>query len=283
MMSANILVTRKDEDYSSLNRVESKPLSKINSMVLDFTVLKDFFDCPYKFKLASVYGFAAPLNQRMGFGKSFHNALMELHRRIKSGDILSDTDVTDIANRQMLFPYIANSDILKPLLENKIREGLLTYYMNNRNTLTNIEFVEQPIQLKLDTNILVTGRVDLIRKTKEDNTYETTIVEFKSKEDVQSSRLTDDQLKLYALGHRELTGEIADYLMTYIVGDNEAKVPYKLKKSDLDEISSKITDSASQIRSMTFTKVCEKKRCSECLLNSLCKGRIISNVKSALK
>ena len=283
LLAANILVTRKDEDFSSLKRTESKPLSKINSMVLDFTVLKDFFDCPYKFKLASVYGFAAPLNQRMGFGKSFHNALMELHRRIKTGEILSDTDITDIANRQMLFPYIANSDVLKPKLEKKIREGLLTYYMNNRNNLTNIVFVEQPIQLKLDTNILVTGRVDLIRKTKEDNTYETTIVEFKSKEDVQSSRLTDDQLKLYALGHRELTGEVADYLMTYIVGDNEAKVPYKLKKSDLDEISSKITTSASQIRLMSFSKVCEKTRCSECLLNSLCKGRLISNVKSALK
>ncbi len=283
MTSANILVSRKDEDFSSLERGESKPLSKINSMILDFTVLKDYFDCPYKFKLVSIYGFASPLNQRMGFGKSFHNALMELHRRIQKKDKLTDSDVVDIANRQMLFPYIANSDILKPKLENKIREGLLTYYITNRNDLNNIVFVEQPIQLKLDTNILVTGRVDLIRKTKENNTFETTIVEFKSKEEAQSSRLTDDQLKLYALGHKELTGEVADYLMTYIVGDNQAKVPYKLKNSDLDEISSKITKSASQIRLMNFPKVCEKVVCSECLQNALCEGRTNSNVKSALK
>lgn len=283
LTSANILVRREDEDFSSLDRVESKPLSKINSMVLDFTVLKDYFDCPYKFKLVSIYGFASPLNQRMGFGKSFHNALMELHRRIQRQDSLTDADVIDIANRQMLFPYIANSDILKPRLEQKIIDGLLTYYRNNRNDLTNIVFVEQPIQLKLDTNILVTGRVDLIRKTKEDNTLETTIVEFKSKEDVQSSRLTDDQLKLYALGHKELTGEVADYLMTYIVGDNEAKVPYKLKESDLDEISSKITESASQIRLMKFPKNCDKIICNECIQNALCKGRTISNVQSSLK
>ena len=131
LLSANILVTRKDEDFSSLERMESKPLSKINSMVLDFTVLKDFFDCPYKFKLVSIYGFASPLNQRMGFGKSFHNALMELHRRIQKHDVLTDDDVVNIADRQMLFPYIANSDILKPKLENKIREGLKIYYRNN--------------------------------------------------------------------------------------------------------------------------------------------------------
>lgn len=283
LISANILVTRKDEDFSSLEHVEPQPLSKINSMVLDFTVLKDFFDCPYKFKLVSIYGFASPLNQRMGFGKSFHNALMELHRRIQKHDVLTDDDVVDIADRQMLFPYIANSDILKPKLENKIREGLKTYYSNNKNELTNIEFVEQPIQLKLDANILVTGRIDLIRKTREDNTYETTIVEFKSKEEAQSSRLTEDQLKLYALGHKELTGEIADYLMTYIIGDNECKVPYKLKNSDLDEIESKISESANQIRLMRFPKVCDNTRCNECLQNPLCKSRIIMNVQSALK
>lgn len=282
LTAANILVSRKDEDFSTLRHAESRPLSKINSMVLDFTVLKDYFDCPYKFKLVSIYGFASPLNQRMGFGKSFHNALMELHRRIQRQDTFTDADIIDIANRQMLFPYIANSDILKPKLENKIRNGLLSYYKKNKNDLSNIVFVEQPIQLKIDSDILVTGRVDLIRKTKGDNTYETTIVEFKSKEEAQSSRLTEDQLKLYALGHKELTGEVADYLMTYIVGDNEGKVPYKLKDSDLYEISSKITKSASQIRSMNFPNIPNRTKCNDCLQNSLCKGHLILNIQSAI-
>ena len=71
--------------------------------------------------------------------------------------------------------------------------------------------------------------------------------------------------------------------MTYIIGDNESKVPYKLKDSDLDEIESKISESANQIRLMRFPKVCDNKRCNECLQNSLCKNRIIMNVQSALK
>ena len=146
--------------------------------------------------------------------------------------------------------------------------------------------MEQEIQLNLGDGILVTGRVDLIKKKKEDNIFETTIIEFKSKEESQSTKLTEDQLKLYALGHKVLTGEIADYLMTYIIGDKDgqhSKVPYKLKASDLDEIEAKINYSAEKIRELEFNKVCDKVTCERCFQNPLCPNRENLNIKSSLK
>ena len=105
---SGILVTRKDEDFTSLPRLKSQPLEKVNGMTLDFTVLKDFFDCPYRFKLVSMFGFTYPLDQRMGLGKSFHNALMELHKRAQRGETFTEEEINDIATRQMYFPYISS-------------------------------------------------------------------------------------------------------------------------------------------------------------------------------
>jgi DNA helicase-2/ATP-dependent DNA helicase PcrA len=282
---SKLLVSRKDEDFSTLTRIDPKPLEKVNGMTLDFTVLKDFFDCPYRFKLVSMFGFSYPLEQRMGLGKSFHNALMELHKRAKDGHLFTDDEINDIAERQMYFPYLANARQLRVPFEQMIKENLKKYYTDNRDELQYIIFVEQAIQLKLDEGLIVTGKVDLIKKSRGYNNFETTIIEFKSQEDSQSTRLTDDQLKLYALGHKVLTGEMADYLMTYIIGTKESrsKVPYKLKPQDLEEIEQKINDCAEKIRGLEFNKTCEKKTCENCLQSSLCSNRINLNIKSQLK
>lgn len=283
--ASDILFSNKKEVFANLPRMESQPLEKVNGMTLDFTVLKDFFDCAYRFKLVSMFGFSYPLEQRMGLGKSFHNALMELHKRAKNGEELNKEEIEDIAQRQMYFPYIADSPALKEPFERMMKDNLIKYYNENRSTMKNIAFVEQDIQLKLDEGLLVTGRVDLIRKKTEANTYETTIIEFKSKEDSQSRRLTDDQLKLYALGHKELTGETANYLMTYIIGtdDPHSMVRSVLNPEDLDAIKEKISASATKIKTLDFRRCSCKSTCEECYHNALCPNRLQLRIKSHFK
>ena len=283
--ASDILFSNKKEAFTNLSRMESQPLEKVNGMTLDFTVLKDFFDCAYRFKLVSMFGFTYPLEQRMGLGKSFHNALMELHKRAKNGEDLNIEEIKAIAQRQMYFPYIADSPKLKEPFEQMIEDNLIKYYNDNKATMKDIAFVEQDIQLKLDEGLLVTGRVDLIKKKTEANTYETTIIEFKSKEDSQSKKLTDDQLKLYALGHKELTGEVANYLMTYIIGtdDPHSMVRSVLNPEDLDAIKEKITESATKIKTLEFRKCSHKSTCEECFQNSICPNRLMYNIKSHLK
>ncbi len=280
MNKSGVIFSNKNETFNSFNKIEPQPKNNLKTINLNFTVLKDFFDCPYRFKLISMYGFNFPLNQRMGLGNSFHNCLMEIHKRAKNGENLKKSDLEDIIERQTFFPYIGGSEKLKSSFEKQIIERINEYYDDNEKSFSEIEFVEQEIQLKLEDEVLVTGRIDLIKKKNDDGTYETTIIEFKSKEESQKVKTTDDQLKLYALGHKELTGERAKYLMTYIIGENREKIKTLLKDSDLVEIQDKINSSANDIRKQKFLKLDSKDKCSECYQNSICLSIKKYNLKS---
>lgn len=277
---SGVIFSNKNETFSFYNKIPSQSKNNIKTINLNFTVLKDFFDCPYRFKLISMYGFNFPLNQRMGLGNSFHNCLMEIHKRARDGEDLRESDLDNIIERQKFFPYMGDSDKLKTSFDEMIKDRIFEYYQDNKKSFSEIEFVEQEIQLKLEDEILVSGRIDLIKKKKKDGTYETTIIEFKSKEESQKTKTTDNQLKLYALGHKELTGEQAKYLMTYVIGENREKIKTILKTSDLEEIQKKINSTASDIRKQQFRKLDSKNKCAECFQNSLCQSIIKYKVKT---
>ena len=282
LLKPEVLVDGRNLSFPDNEKTKPKAKEKVKNIILDFTTLKDYFECPYRFKLVSMYGFCFPLNQRMGVGRSFHNCLMELHKRLKGNETLTQQELEELINRQTYFPYLTKSVKLAEPLEKKVSTNVIRYYEENQQDLTNIEFVEQDIQYKLGENILVLGRVDLIKKRKDFDKYETTIVEFKSSEDKLSGNITDEQLKMYALGHRELTGEVADYIMTYIIGEARKKVPYALKPEDLNEIEAKIEEAAEKIRNENFRKISSEKKnkCESCYQNRLCLNRRLYNVKS---
>ena len=84
--------SRSDYIFSNINRVYSDrkfttpvPKTEKASILLNFSILKEYFDCPYRFKLLSMYGFSMPLSIRMGYGKSVHNVLMEIHKSALDG------------------------------------------------------------------------------------------------------------------------------------------------------------------------------------------------------
>lgn len=275
-----IMITDLKHKFQDGEKIQQKPKEKIKNISLDFTSLKDIFDCPYRFKLISVFGFCYPLNQRMGVGKSFHNCLMEIHKEAKKGILLSKDDLKSLIDRQTHFPYLTKSTQLSDPLYDKVKNNVEEYYKDNLDEFKNIEFVEQEIQYKIDSNILIVGRIDLIKKIGESGHYETTIVEFKSDEDNADAPITKDQLKLYALGHRELTGEIANYIMTYVIGNNRPKTPEKLYDNDLEEIQQKIKSVVALIRDEKFIKTDVDKICREnCYQIRLCSNRIKYNLK----
>ncbi|MDR3652148.1 MAG: ATP-dependent DNA helicase [Paludibacter sp.] len=278
--SLPILVTDLKQGFSNLVKQDQSPKEKVKNISLDFTSLKDIFDCPYRFKLISVFGFCYPLNQRMGVGKSFHNCLMEIHKEAKIGNLFSKEKLNELIDRQTHFPYITKSTKLRQPLYDKVKNNVEAYYEDNKEEFKNIEFVEQEIQYKVDKSILIVGRIDLIKKVSEAGIYETTIVEFKSDEDSADAPITKDQLRLYALGHRELTGEIANYIMTYVIGKNRSKTPEKLYEEDLTEIEGKIKHSVELIRDEHFITTSDLNICKEnCHQIRLCANRLKNNLK----
>ncbi len=256
-------------DFRNRKRIKPEPKDEVISITLNFSVLKDFFECEYRFKLASMYGFSYPLNQRMGFGRSLHNSLMEIHKRSKLGEKFNESVVEEIASQQSYFPYLGTSPILGQMRE-LVKSRVLEYFRKNEPSLSQIEFVEQEIQLNLDEGILVTGKIDLIKKKLYEEKYETTIIEFKSSEDAQKQKTTELQLNLYALGHRELTGEKADYIQIYDLENNHELIRKVLSEDHLEKTQERITEAATVIRSQNFIRVDIKAICKECLFNKIC-------------
>lgn len=259
--------------FQQLPKVTPQPKDEVISLTLNFSILKDFFECQYRFKLVSMYGFCYPLDQRMGMGRSLHNSLMEIHKRSKLGEQLSGEEAVQIAQNQSHFPYLGKSPELEKM-KVLVKDKVLEYYQKNMPALQQIEYVEQEIQLNLDEGILVTGKIDLIKRNLYEDKYETTIIEFKSNQDVQKQKTTERQLNLYAVGHMELTGEKADYIQIYDLDENQESIRKVLKMDHIEATKNDIAQAATIIRLQKFIRIDEEPVCKDCFQYRLCSAGI---------
>jgi DNA helicase II / ATP-dependent DNA helicase PcrA len=245
-------------NYSERGHTEPQPFSDLSNISLNFSLLKSFFDCPYSFKFKTFYGFIQPINARQGYGSAIHNTLMELHREYLEGNQIAKVQLAELLSRHINFPF-AHDTIISDMTD-KADKAVNIYYDANSTEFNEIEFAEKEIQLDLGDGILVNGKMDLIKKKNFDGTFEKTIVDFKSTEDAQAYNATIDQLQLYALGYRDLTGENADFLQIYNLDTNEG---YKneLTATGLDTIKQKIISAANDIRSNNLEHTCNNPEC----------------------
>ena len=174
---------------------------------LTFSELKYFFKCPYLFKLRFLYGFDTPVNRAMGYGKSLHDALAEIHAESIIGRIPNIDDVPRLVEDHLHLPF-ANK-VVEDNIRHAATRALTRYLKEHGRNLNKLEHVEKVVELKLADGIVVSGRIDLIRHT---DTNELLIVDFKSDERAQSEDITQRQLHVYAVGYEQLTGTRADLI-----------------------------------------------------------------------
>lgn len=245
-------------DYSEREHAVPKPFLEMINISLNFSLLKSFFDCPYSFKFHSFYGFQPPLGARMGYGSSIHNTLMELHREYLEGNQVRKDQLEELLVKHSNYPYAIET--IRNDMRKKAEDAVNIYYDRNAAEFDQIEFAEKEIQLDLGDGILVNGKMDLIKRKNLDGTIEKTIIDFKSTEDAQAYNATIDQLQLYALGYRALTGENADFLQIYNLDTNEG---YKneLTAGGLETIEQKIRSAANDIRNNNLEQSCNDPKC----------------------
>jgi DNA helicase II / ATP-dependent DNA helicase PcrA len=181
------------------------PRSRAPDVVLSFSELKYMFECPYQFKIRFLYGFNSPIHEALGFGKSLHDALAEIHKRALDGEIATEDDIERLVDEHLHLPFAY------PSLDEELRSaavGALERYLTNHGaSLWNTMHAEQTVELTVAPGITVNGRIDLIRRL---DTDEVSIVDFKSSERAQAEDVTRAQLHVYALGYEQLTGDRPD-------------------------------------------------------------------------
>jgi DNA helicase-2/ATP-dependent DNA helicase PcrA len=269
--NSEYIVTDKNPNYTIKANLKPSPKTERGAIELNFSVLKAYFDCPYRFKLISLYGFVQPLNEFIGYGNSVHNVLMELHRKYLDGKDILRENIQSIVETHTHIPYSSNE--LQERTKSRILNVTEEYLNENLYDFKNILYAEQEIQIDLGDGIMVNGRMDLIKKIDLDGTEKTIIVDFKSQKEAQSKDITMEQLSMYALGYKELTGKIADRLQIFNLDeDGHSKTQQNIDNTKLKDISDKIVLSANAIRENKLDKTCKTSICSDCYYKKICSG-----------
>lgn len=226
-----------------------KKFSSDEVITLNFSLLKDLFDCPFKFEILNVFGFHSPLNIRMGYGRSVHNMLDYVHKHYKEIPTFSEQSIRRIVDRYLYLPY--GSKLLVDAMKAKAFQHLRSYIVNNQSNFANILFSEKTIDYSISEYLFIDGRIDLVRDSL-NNTI--TIVDFKSSDEVLSREQIKNQLMVYVLGFESLTGDKVDFIESYDFNNNNpTRIP--IEQVDKDAFKKKLEDCHEVIRTSAYAKV----------------------------
>jgi DNA helicase-2/ATP-dependent DNA helicase PcrA len=265
---ASKYVKRRPPDYSERKRLDPRPRSSVANVMLSFSDLKYFFECPYQFKLRILYGFNAPLDEALGFGKSLHDALAEIHARALRGEAIEPDEAAVLVQRHLRAPYAYSA--LREKLEQAARRVVESYIRKNATQFKNLEFSEKGIEIALGDGVSVAGRIDLVRRI---DTGEVTIVDLKSNDRAQTEMVTETQLHIYALGYQELTGRSADYVEIYELDDQKQK-RRSVDDDFISDVKRDVRTAASALRSNNLPPIPRGQSCHQCDYRRLCSAAI---------
>jgi len=257
-------VKRRLPDYSARKRLAPTPRKGVENVVFSFSNLKYFFECPYQFKLRILYGFNAPIHEALGYGRSLHNVLAEVHARAQRKDFVDEKEVGPLVDRHLHVPYAYQA--LKQKLEAAAKKVIQAYIHDNKADFKNIEFSEKQIEIGLEDGVSVVGRIDLVRRI---DTGETTIVDLKSSDRAQPEDVTETQLHIYALGYEELTGRRADYVEIYELDEGKRK-PRSVDVDFIEDVKRKMAGAAESLRQADLPAVPSAPKCKTCDYKGMC-------------
>lgn len=238
-------------------------------VTLSFSELKYLFECPYQFKLRFLYGFNPPIHEALGYGKSVHDCMAEVHKRAMSGEVADPAEAPSLVDQHLHVPFAYPQ--LRDDLRRAAVDAVKRYLEANQDQLPRTEYAEKEIELVVSPGTTVKGRIDLIRRL---DTDEISIVDFKSTERAQDEDVTRQQLHVYAMGYQELTGSSAD-LIEVLNLDERGKSTREVVDADLlSETTEMIRGAGEAIRSNELPRVqhwCES--CDRCDLAGICRRR----------
>lgn len=234
---------------------------------LTFSELKYYFECPYQFKLRFMYGFNPGFHEKLGFGKSLHDCLAEVHRRALDGQFLTPHDVPGLLDTHLHLPYAwpKLQDDMRVTADNVLRK----YLTENAALMDKIEFAEKTIELKLADGVVVHGRIDLIRRT---DTKQVIVIDFKSTDRAQEEDLTRSQLHIYAMGYEQLVGKRADLVEIYNLDEGAGAAIRELVDEDMmKQTEHAVVAAGGAIRDNRLPRLA---KCAGCDFKGICRSDI---------
>ena len=263
--SSYMLPYRKDVNY---NAKHLPKLKKDNaSITLNFSLLEDYFQCPYRFKLSKFYGFVQPISERMGYGNALHEVVRNINIRAIEGKPITDKFINKLFNDVFYLPYANPKQ--KESMTNSAKRAIQKYIDKNKSTWEDIRLAECNIEIDMGNNVIVNGRIDMVKEVLIDGKKKTVIVDFKTANKRVLEAINTEQLKIYSLGYQKLTGEMADYMEIYHL-DSENTARESVTSEMISNVENDIINAVEKIRNNELPKRCSKENCSKCYFSHLC-------------
>ena len=143
-------------DYGSRKRLKPEPRTTTDNIRLSFSHLKQLDQCRYQYKLGVLYGFNKPADMALEYGHWLHRVLAEVHDRARWGNRVREEEVPSLVERCRQPRHITGDKLTQT--EKAICKRVNKYIKDNRQSLGNIEFVEQDIEVHLQ-GVSIKGRI----------------------------------------------------------------------------------------------------------------------------
>jgi DNA helicase-2/ATP-dependent DNA helicase PcrA len=216
-----------------------------------------------------MYGFNPPLHEALGYGKSLHDALAEVHKRALAGQFLTEADAEMLMDQHLHAPY-APPDLAGQLRAAGIA-AIRRYLAQQGPALPQTIHSEQQVEIQVTPGITVNGRTDLIKRL---DTNEVSIVDFKSTERAQEEDVTRMQLHSYAIGYEQLSGANANVVEIHNLDENGRSVRELVDEDMLTRTRHAIRLAGDSLRTSTLPRLQEwSQACDQCDLLGICRSR----------
>ena len=255
-----------------------------NSMPTSFTEVKDYLDCPMKYKFRKLYGFSPAVPELFGFGQTAHTAINKLHQDFTDRPPTreeAEQTLEDVFHLKHVFPsqtpggrgpFENARDKAKNILGNYVEDYGNDFTLNRR--------MEYRFEIKAG-RALITGSIDLLlRLDATENIVEATVIDFKTM-DREGAELPDFwinkamQVQLYAHAATVVLGENAKTGAVHLLKErNTNEVPNRVIVPVTDEAVTAAVENVKwaveKILQGEFPKRPSHTKCAECDFNLIC-------------
>jgi DNA helicase-2/ATP-dependent DNA helicase PcrA len=219
-----------------LNQIQKQESRHRERSRYSFSQLNTYLDCPYRYKLAEVYGFPPPEQQPVYFGAKIHRLLQIIHQNALEKRFLTPTDLPELID-QYWTDGQKQSDAEKTTYRQDALTRLQAYLRDAQDSLPRTEQAELSFSFPFE-NALIACKIDLVQQTPEEQRE---IVDFKtSPHSAQEEERVKLQLGLYALGLEATSHQPVSLLTAYYLGKENKTLSWpwdeELKASVLHQI-----------------------------------------------
>jgi len=240
--------------------------SREDGLVVDCGQLLVYSECPRKYYLRYVCGFAPPIAPALGFGKVAHHVVCEMARRARLNALPSPGDAAAILQECFYLPFASRAQ--REAMLDALNRRLANYVRRHGADLARTLDVERRFEIPLD-GARLRGRIDLLLRAAGPDPSAVEIVDIKTAENRPPLPQHQNQLRLYAQAVRTLGLKPVRLVIHDLDSEDGAAIPVEENPSELARFHEDMCRWVHGIRSGHFSPA-GSMACGTCDYAGLC-------------